>query len=73
MPVWMRLPKTSKTSNLAERMGSALENGYGDEGPLAQILAVGGCYTAILLVLLILVGILGGAVWGIWLLGAWIL
>lgn len=44
MPNWARLPSTRKDQPLRDRMASALENGYGDEGPLAKVLAIGGCF-----------------------------
>lgn len=72
MPVWMRLPSTSKTKSLGDRMGSAFENGYGDEGPLAKFLAIGGCLGLIGFVALFLLGLVGLAGWGIWSLVVWI-
>ncbi|QAX95878.1 hypothetical protein SEA_WATERMOORE_181 [Streptomyces phage Watermoore] len=50
-------------------MGSAFENGYGDEGPLAKFLAIGGCFGVIIFAFLLVLAILGGAGWGLWYLG----
>lgn len=69
MPNWARLPGTCKDVSLGYRMGSAFENGYGDEGPLAKFLAVGGCFGLIIFAFLLLLAIVGGAGWGIWYLG----
>lgn len=72
MPNWARLPSTRKDVSLGYRMGSAFENGYGDEGPLAKFLAIGGCLGLILFVALFLLSLLGLAGWGIWSLAVWI-
>lgn len=68
MPTWARLPKTSKTKSLGDRMSSALENGYGDEGPLAKFLGIGGCLSFVLVIFVGVLGIFGAAGYGIWLL-----
>ncbi|AYB70991.1 hypothetical protein SEA_YABOI_193 [Streptomyces phage Yaboi] len=69
MPNWMRLPNTRKDVSLGYRMGSAFENGYGDEGPLARGLVVGGC---VFLPLLIVIALFGGAAYGLWELATWL-
>ncbi|AXH69682.1 hypothetical protein HWB79_gp129 [Streptomyces phage LukeCage] len=69
MPKWMRLPGTDKHNSLGYRVGSAFENGYGDEGPLAKGIVVGGC---VFLPLLIAAGALGGAGYGLWRLAEWL-
>lgn len=56
MPKWMRL-KTTRDAPLLDRMGSALENGYSDEGPLARILGVGGCFGLVFLAFIFTIGI----------------
>lgn len=56
MPKWMRL-KTTSDAPLLDRMGSAVENGYGDEGPLARILGVGGCFGLVFLAFIFTIGI----------------
>jgi len=42
MPNWAKLNST-RNAPLRDRMGSAFENGYGDEGPLAKGLVYGCC------------------------------
>lgn len=62
MPKWMRLPSTS-SDPLSHRVGSAFENGYGDEGPLAKAIVVGGC---VFLPLAFTLAVFGGVAWGVW-------
>lgn len=68
MPKWARLSTTSDKP-LRDRMADAIENGYGGEGPLAKVLAYGGCFGAILLGFLFVMGIFGGVGWFLWWLG----
>lgn len=72
MPNWARLPSTRKDVSLGYRMGSAFENGYGDEGPLAKILAQGGCFALIIASFLGMAALVGGVGWGLWSLAVWI-
>ncbi|AXH66910.1 hypothetical protein SEA_STARPLATINUM_200 [Streptomyces phage StarPlatinum] len=69
MPKWMRLPGTDKEASLSDRVGSAFENGYGDEGPLAKGIVIGGC---VFLPLIVTLGIFGGAAYGLWRLAEWL-
>ena len=65
MPKWARLSTTSDAS-LSDRMASSLENGFGGEGPLAHVLARGGCF----LLILVMSGVLiGGPIALLWWLG----
>lgn len=72
MPNWARLPSTRKDVSLGYRMGSAFENGSGDEGPLAKFLAIGGCFGLIIFSFLGLLALVGGVGWGVWSLLVWI-
>jgi hypothetical protein len=63
MPNWARLPGTRKDVSLGYRMTSVLEDGYGDAGPLATVLAVGGCFGAILIASAIIIGVPVGILW----------
>lgn len=62
MPKWARL-KTTSNSDLRDRMASVVENGYGDEGPLAK-----GCCLSVLLFPLIVTA--GGIIWFLMWLGS---
>lgn len=73
MPNWARLPGTRKDVSLGYRMGSALENGYNDEGPLAKFLAIGGCFGVLAFIALVLGAIGAGITYGIWSLVVWII
>lgn len=73
MPNWARLPSTRKDVSLGYRMGSAFENGYGDEGPLAKFLAYGGCFGVLLFIAFVMGAIVAGAGYGLWCLVVWIL
>jgi hypothetical protein len=61
MPKWMR-KKSTMDANLLYRMGSAFENGFGHEGPLATFLARGCCLIFALFPLIFLAGI-GLLIW----------
>lgn len=65
MPKWMRLPST-RDESLGYRMGSTLENGPADNGPLAVFLAWSGCLGAVALMFLILGGIIASPFVALW-------
>ncbi|QMP84284.1 hypothetical protein HUN41_00191 [Streptomyces phage Coruscant] len=65
MPKWMRLPST-RDESLAYRMGSVMENGPADNGPLAFFLAWGGCLGAVALVFLTLIGVIASPFIALW-------
>lgn len=64
MPKWARLSTTSDAS-LSDRMASSLENGFGGEGPLAHVLARGGCFLLILVMSAVILGVPAGILWWI--------
>ena len=59
MPRWARL-KTTSDADLRDRMINVVENGYGDEGPLAK-----GCCLFIMMIPIGVIALLimGGLLW----------
>jgi hypothetical protein len=62
MPEWARMNST-RNAPLSDRMASAFENGYGDEGPLAKGLVYGCC---LIPAILIVPAFIGGICWFLW-------
>lgn len=68
MPKWTRLQKT-RDADLVDRVASAFENGYGDEGPLAKGIVNVGC---LFIFPLAVIAVFSGLIWGVWVAFGWI-
>jgi hypothetical protein len=61
MPKWMRL-KSTNDSSFGHRMISALENGHGDEGPLATAVGQIGCLVLVPVLCIVFIGLVLGII-----------
>lgn len=65
MPKWARFSTTSNVP-LLDRMSVAFEGGSGEPGPLAKVLARGGCFALIIFAFIGTIGVLCGFVFGLY-------